>query len=264
MRHTIILLPIAIALAGCSGPEPSKAPESADRDGFWQLELKNPPAENPATIPTARSDEPRWMRRHQRFVDQASRDDVDLLFIGDSITEQWFGPGLGIWRKRFVPLNAANFGMSADRTEHVLWRLENGILDRIDPKVVVLMIGTNNLKAGPVRMSPEQTALGVVAVVNLLLEKLPDARILVMEILPRQPEYDWIDGAIARTNALLATCPEELERVDVVQISQKFLDPAGRLDPKYYRTDKLHLSAEGYEIWADAIEPEIRKTLPGS
>src|SRR5438552_5987443 len=97
---------------------------------------------NSATTPAPR--DPGWVKRHEGFVKIAQKGDVDLLFLGDSITDGWRGGGKKVWEANFAPLKAANFGIGGDRTEHVLWRIQNGELEGIKPKLVVLMIGTNN------------------------------------------------------------------------------------------------------------------------
>src|SRR5687767_7836906 len=116
---------------------------------------------------TARSVE-RFHSMNDKFVARAKEGNVDVLFLGDSITEGWAGNGKELWKERYAKLNAANFGISGDRTQHVLWRLENGELDGIKPKVVMLMIGTNNIGSNP----PEQIAAGVKKIVEKLREKI--------------------------------------------------------------------------------------------
>src|ERR1043165_2202337 len=107
-------------------------------------------AKKPSTITPMQKDP----KRHEQFLAVAKKGDIDLLFLGDSITDGWRGGGKKVWETNFAPLKAANFGISGDRTEHVLWRIENGELEGIDPKVVILMIGTNNSNTN----SPEEIA----------------------------------------------------------------------------------------------------------
>src|SRR5919199_5547543 len=102
-----------------------------------------------ATTPVPRK-EPNWVKRHEGFVERARKGDVDVLFLGDSITHDWEGRGKEAWKERFEPLKAANFGIGGDRTQHVLWRITKGKeLEGIHPKVVTLMIGTNNMGGSP-------------------------------------------------------------------------------------------------------------------
>jgi beta-glucosidase len=252
----------AAALAGCGEQATGPRDDSTDA-GTGSIHVEGTSADNPAVVPTSRADNPRWVRWHEKQVAKAKRGGVRVMFLGDSIVEQWAVGGLGVWRETFRPIGGEIFGISADRTEHVLWRLEHGELEGISPEVVVLMIGTNNLKSGPVRMSPADTAAGVVAVVDLLRRKLPNAKLLVMSILPRQPEYDWIDAAIRETNDILRRL-NRLENVEFVDIAEAFRRPDGSLDPKYYRRDLLHLNRQGYQLWAEAVEPKIRRALAGS
>ncbi len=261
MHRRWLMILVAAALAGCG--EPNSGPgDGATDSGTRSIQVEGARPDNPAVVPTSRADNPRWVRWHQKQVAKAKRGGVRVMFLGDSIVEQWAVGGLGIWRKTFRPMGGEIFGISADRTEHVLWRLEHGELEGISPEVVVLMIGTNNLKSGPVRMSPSDTAAGVVAVVDLLRARLPDAKILVMSILPRQPKYDWIDAAIRKTNGLLQGL-DRLDNVEFVDLADAFRRADGSPDPKYYRQDLLHLSRQGYQLWADAVEPKIRRALAG-
>src|SRR5271169_5853760 len=97
-----------------------------------------------ALIPATRATPTNWLARHEGFVAEAKKGGVDILFMGDSITDNWRSKGKNVWDKVYAPRHAANFGIGGDRTQHVLWRIENGELDGINPKVTVLMIGTNN------------------------------------------------------------------------------------------------------------------------
>jgi hypothetical protein len=145
---------------------------------------------NTATVPVPRDE--KWVARHKGFVELAKAGNVDVLFLGDSITDGWRKGGLAIWEERFAPLKAVNFGIGGDRTQHVLWRIENGELDGISPKVVVLMIGTNNTGFEPDkttrRNTEAETAEGVRAIVEHLRTKLPSAKILLLAIFPRGEE----------------------------------------------------------------------------
>jgi beta-glucosidase len=219
----------------------------------------NPPKfETTADKPMARRDG-MWTYRHKTNVARAKQGGIDVLFVGDSITEMWNGPGRAVWEKEFAPLKAANFGISADQTQNVLYRLNDGELEGITPKVVVLMIGTNNLKSGPTRMTPENTAAGVRAIVELIKTKLPETRILLLGILPRQPDYDWIAEAIQRTNALLREMADG-RQVRFLDFGAKLLQPDGSLS-REIMPDLLHPSQAGYQVWADAIREPLREML---
>src|SRR5690349_15529055 len=163
-------------LAGCTSVRSSVDPALRDPD------------KNSAIRPAPR--EPGWMRRHDGFVEIAKKGGVDVLFLGDSITDFWRRDqtekqvgGKKVWDREFAPLRAANFGISGDRTQHVLWRLQNGELEGISPKAIVLMIGTNNTgferdNTTP-RNTPAETVAGVTAIVKTLRTKLPQSKILL-------------------------------------------------------------------------------------
>jgi lysophospholipase L1-like esterase len=195
-------------------------------------------------------------RRHEALRERARKGGVDVLFLGDSITQGWEGNGKEVWRKRFEPLRAANFGIGGDRTEHVLWRLTGGReLEGLRPRVVVLMIGTNNMRVN----SAEEIAGGVTAVVRELNKQLPEAKVLLLGIFPRGAEaHDMFRDKIKEVNKRLAKL--EGRRVRFLDVGDKFLDKEGNL-PKEVMPDALHLSAKGYAIWADAIEPALTEML---
>ena len=243
----------ALLLLGCAGRGTANGPDEpvAARPAETVVDHRRD-----ATTPMPRRDTA-YQVRHQRFVQRAAEGGVDLLFIGDSLVEGWNGAGRPVWDDEYAPLRAANFGIPADMTQFVLWRLADGELEGISPKAVVLMIGTNNLKSGPTRMPPHAAAAGAEAVVNLLREELPRARILLLGILPRQPEYDWMPQAVRETNALLARIADG-GSVRFINFSDRYLRPDGAVNPDLYRGDLLHLSEAGYRLWADAIRDEVR------
>lgn len=204
-----------------------------------------------------------WVKRHEGFVEIAKAGGVEVLFLGDSITDGWRRVGKALWDEHFAPLRAANFGISGDRTQHVLWRMENGELDGIAPKVVVVMIGTNNTgferdKVTP-RNSVSDTAEGVTAVVKGLRTKLPEAKILLLAIFPRgekdspqRMQVDEINRAITRL--------DDGKFVRFLDINAKFLWPDGML-PRDFMPDLLHPNEVGYAIWAAAIKQPLAELL---
>lgn len=226
-------------------------------------------AANTATTPAPR--DPNWVKRHEGFVAQAKEGGVDVLFLGDSITDFWRRDqtekqvgGKKVWEANFAGLKAANFGISGDRTQHVLWRLENGELDGIKPKLVVLMIGTNNTgfendKVTP-RNTPAETVEGVAAIVKKLRTTLPAAKILLLAIFPRAEKPDHPQrvqvNEINREIAKLA----DGKTVRFLDINAKFLTPDGTLT-KEIMPDFLHPGEKGYEIWAAAIKGPIAEML---
>jgi lysophospholipase L1-like esterase len=123
-----------------------------------------------ACVPATRENPANWMSRHEKFVAQAKRGGIDILFMGDSITDNWRSKGSNVWNEYYTPRNAANFGIGGDRTQHVLWRIENGELDNIHPKVTVLMIGTNNSKSD----SANDIARAISMIIDEIHSKIPD------------------------------------------------------------------------------------------
>lgn len=225
--------------------------------------------------PTARSSiEPlprdsAWVTRHEGFVETARKGGINVLFLGDSITDFWRQPdrGFPVWEKNFAALGAANFGISGDRTQHVLWRMQNGELDGLHPRAVVLMIGTNNTglerdKLTP-RNSPEEVVAGVTAIVNGLRSRLPDTRILLLGIFPRGATPDdpqrlqilAINREIARLH--------NGSSIHFLDIGSRFLQSDGTLS-KDVMPDFLHPGPRGYEIWADAIREPLAALLTGN
>lgn len=203
-----------------------------------------------------------WMKRHEKFNEIAKEGRVDVLFIGDSITQGWEGAGKKAWEEYIAPHDAANFGISGDRTEHVLWRLENGNLEgRIRPKVVVLMIGTNN--TGHNLTPPADIALGVKAIVEKLNTRFPEARVVVLGIFPRGEKPDDPKRVNnAKANDLIAKLADGKKIIYTDEIGQAFLKPDGTLG-KDIMPDLLHLSPAGYEIWGKLMKEKLPEWLRG-
>ncbi len=207
---------------------------------------------NPATTPLNRDND-----RHKKFLAIAKKGGVEVLFLGDSITHGWEGQKK-IWKKYFEPLKAANFGIGGDQTGHVLWRItEGGELEGITPKVAVLMIGTNN--SG--NQSAMQIAEGITLIVKTIKEKSPTTKVLVLGIFPRGPKAGTdIRKKLTDVNTIIAKLDDGGKTVKYLDIGSKFLQDDGSLS-KDIMPDFLHLSARGYEIWAEAITPTLQDML---
>lgn len=223
---------------------------------------------NVATNPVPRDGG--WVKRHESFNEISKKGEATLVFLGDSITQGWEGKGKAAWEKNYANRHAANFGIGGDRTEHVLWRLDNGNFDGLKPKLVVLMIGTNNtghvgreqkeLNGAVYQCSAEQTAEGVKAILGRLEKKVPDAKVLLLGIFPRgETPADAMRQQNEKTNAILATFADG-KRVQYLDIGKTFLQPDGNLT-REVMPDLLHLSEKGYDMWAAAIEPKIKELL---
>ncbi len=193
-----------------------------------------------------------WQAKVRSHVDHAARGGVDLLLVGDSITEGW--GGTEAWRRVFGGYASANFGIGGDATQNLLWRLENGGIGALRPKLVVLLIGVNNL--GREQHSPEETARGIRAVLACLRQGFPGAKVLLYGIFPADAAPDSpFRRAIEETNRLLATLHDGTN-VFFENIGARFLEADGRLSPEV-SPDSLHLSEEGYRRWAEAMAPRV-------
>ncbi len=211
-------------------------------------------ADNPATKLLDRDNQ-----RHKQFVERAKKGDVDVLFLGDSITQGWEGKdATPIWKKNFDPLKAANFGIGGDQTGHVLWRLTEGKeLEGIQPKVAVIMIGTNNTRLH----TAEQIAGGIEAIVKEINKQRPETKILLLGVFPRSGKAtDPIRAKIKEINKTIAKL-DDGKRVVFLDIGDKFLEPDGTITREVMMPDNLHLLGKGYQIWADAITPTLEKML---
>jgi lysophospholipase L1-like esterase len=204
---------------------------------------------NPATTPTPRPDQIYW---HKTFTAQAKKGGIDLLFLGDSITQGWGTDGKAVWDKYYAPLKAANFGIGSERVEHLLWRVQNGNLDGIQPKVVVLLIGTNNIK----RDTAPQVAEGVKAVIGEIRSRSPQTKILLLALFPRaETPTEWQRVKVAEINTHLAPLHDG-RQVFFLDVGRAFLKPDGKLS-KGIMHDFLHLTPTGYQIWADAMKDKL-------
>jgi lysophospholipase L1-like esterase len=210
------------------------------------------PDKNSAVVPAAKD-----VNRHEGFLEIAKKGNVDVLFLGDSITDGWRGSGKQVWEKNYTPLKAANFGIGGDRTQHVLWRLQHGELEGINPKVAVLMIGTNNLGGN----TAEQIAEGVKTIVEEIHKQKPETKVLLLGIFPRSASAkDSARTKIKEINEMISKLDDGGKHVKYLDIGDKFLDGEGNLS-KDIMPDYLHPNAKGYEIWAEAIDPTLKQML---
>lgn len=210
---------------------------------------------NLAVIPVPR--EGNWVKRHESFNERAKQGDVDLIFLGDSITQGWEGTGKEVWEKFYGKRKAANMGIGGDRTQHVLWRLENGNVEGLTPKAVVLMIGTNNSNGSD--FTAEEIAEGVGAIVKKLNEKLPKTKVLVLGIFPRGEKAAPHREKIAKVNEIISKLADKKTN-HYLDIGKKFLDDDGNLS-REIMPDLLHLNPKSYAIWAEAIEEKLAELL---
>jgi len=215
-------------------------------------------AKNSATTPTDKLNRGWWKKRHNQKVAQAKTIECDLLFIGDSITHGWEQSGKQVWATYYSKRKPFNIGFSADRTEHVLWRFDNGELANLQPKVAVIMIGTNN--TGQKMQKAEETAAGVQAIITKLHQHSPKTQVLLLAIFPRgATPNDKMRKLNDQINMIIKTY-DDGKTVHYLDIASVFLDKDGNL-PKSIMPDRLHPKAHGYKLWADAIEPTLKKLL---
>lgn len=201
---------------------------------------------------------PGFAAAHEKFVAQAKEGKARLVFLGDSITAGW-GRQEPIWTEAFGKYDPVNFGIGGDRTQHVLWRIENGELEGIKPQAVVLMIGTNNAGAD----SAEDIARGITAIVDTIKAKQPQAKILLLAVFPRGEKPDGKPGIahekLKQVNASIAKL-DDGKIVHYLDIGGEFPLVDGKLSAETM-PDFLHLSPAGYQIWADAIEDKLAELM---
>jgi lysophospholipase L1-like esterase len=218
------------------------------------------PPPNTATIPSLA---PMFEKKHEGNLEVAKQGDVDILLMGDSITDFWRNTegnfaGKPVLDKYFGNFKVANFGIAGDTTQGVLYRLQHGEGEGFSPKAVMLMIGTNNTG----RNSAAEIAEGVGAVVLELQKDFPKARILLLAVFPRGAANDPVRATIDQINAIIARLHDG-DRVTYLDIGPKFLDAAGNI-PKDVMSDGLHPTTKGYEIWAEAVKEPLAKLVEGS
>jgi beta-glucosidase len=201
----------------------------------------------------------KWRDFHEGDLARGKEGPIEVLFLGDSITEAWEKNGARVWEEFLAPLGAANFGIGGDTTQNVLWRItEGGALDQVRPKVVVLLIGTNNI--GLLGDEPPAVVRGIDAIVRTLRKTLPDARILLLDLFPRGVPGDSYRREVEETNRLLPAVGKDDPMVRHFRIWDEFTDGKGNLPPGLM-PDKHHLSEDGYRIWAKAVTPVLRELL---
>ena len=216
-----------------------------------------PPRPNTAIIPQLNRG---FLRQHTNNVEAARKGDIDLLFMGDSITDWWRNSGRGtgtngaipyggkaVFEKYFGAMKVANFGIAGDTTQGVLFRLRDGEGEGYKPKAIMLMIGTNNTGGN----SPPEIAMGVADVVFELRKDFPDAKILLLAIFPRDRANSSVRAKITEINKIIAALHDN-RHVFFMDIGPKFLAEDGSI-PRDIMSDGLHPTNKGYEIWAEAV-----------
>jgi lysophospholipase L1-like esterase len=265
MRRASVYLIAALLLllSSTSLLAQAQAPAGAAAPGGPPVGAGQRGAPVPANVPfhNERND-----TRHQTFVDIAKKGNIDLLFVGDSITDWFYWPLRGgeatggkVWEANFAPLKPANFAIAGDTTQGVLWRMQNGELEGFKAKLIVLMLGTNNTASNPVGQIIDGDRL----IVEEFKKQQPQAKILVLAVFPRNnaraPEQTPVMNAtIKAINTGLALFADG-KQVFYMDIGDKFL--VNGVVPTDVMADGLHPTAKGYQIWADAILPTVKKLM---
>jgi lysophospholipase L1-like esterase len=221
-----------------------------------------------AVLPAPRFNKKGWLKRHEEILRDIKQGDPELIFVGDSITDRWAHAGKSVWDRYYKPLEAVNMGVGGDGTQHVLWRLQSGELNGINPKLAVVMIGTNNSNGDD--FTAEQIANGMIAVVSELRAQLPKTKILLLSIfprgtyaqrkeLPKPAEYSSQRAKNERASEIAAGLADG-ETVFYLNINDHLVDRDNRVSPEIF-PDLVHPNAKGYEIWAEALAPMLHKIL---
>jgi lysophospholipase L1-like esterase len=252
-----LLLLIVPALAGLTSLAPAQSAAPAPQAATA------PAVTVDASAPSPKRGNARFYELHASFL-KRGKEPMGVLFLGDSITEGW-GKAPDVWKEHYEKYQPANFGIGGDRTQHVIWRIEDGELDGIKPKVVVLMIGTNNSSDN----TGAQIAAADTKIVRLIREKIPGTKVLLLAVFPRGPRKDKAgividDGvkrmaAIREVNAELAKL-DDGKNVRFLDINAGFLGADGKI-PDAIMPDQLHPNAAGYKIWAEAMQPLLDEMM---
>jgi lysophospholipase L1-like esterase len=218
------------------------------------------PMPTPSDVPASRTDL-NSLIAHQQLVQKAAKGGIDVYFEGDSITRRWgtsdaaWKPMLENWTANFFGWNAGNFGWGADSTQNILWRLKNGELDGVNPKVIVLLAGTNNVGAGE---SADAVTRGIEAIVKTCRQKAPNATIILTAIFPRNDNLAFLP-TIEAVNEKLSKFADG-KRVRFLNVNAELADPSGKLIDGM-TIDGLHPSPKGYQVWADGLKPILTELL---
>jgi lysophospholipase L1-like esterase len=223
-------------------------------------------AQAPADQPISRTDQ-NSLTAHQQMLEKKTKGRIDIYFEGDSITRRWgatdYPELLANWKENFFGWNAADFGWGADTIQNILWRLNNGELDGVNPKVVVLLAGTNNVgrtvPQGGDDARVEDITKGLKAVVDTMRAKAPNATLIITAIFPRNDNIA-VMPTINKINANIAKFADG-KKVRYLNVNNQLADKDGKLFPGMMNSDGLHPAIKGYQVWADALKPLFTELL---
>ena len=249
LRHVCLLS--IVTIAATTGPIFAQTPAP-------------PAAHGPADRPAPRTDQ-NSMTAHAQLLEKARSGRIDVYFVGDSIARRWgatdYPELLANWRQNFFGWNAGDFGWGADRTENILWRLDNGELDGVNPRVIVILAGTNNIGSQPGGAGKvADITRGLTAILERCRQRAPRATIVLTAIFPRNDNMD-VMPEIDQVNANLSRLANGRD-VRYLNVNDKLADRDGRLFPGMMNDrDKLHPTISGYQVWADALKPILTELL---
>jgi len=249
----LVIFSISVILAACCVA--SNLQKSKGR----QRPVENPCAivdhEHTAVIPMPREHDS-WMERHNLILDRNKLGDVELVFIGNSLTQRWEKQGVKVWNEYYAKRKAVNLGFDGDGTQNVLWRLDHGEIDGISPKLVVVMIGSNHVNGYTIK----EISDGIKAVCCRIRTKLSKAKILLVSILPRGDASAAAAYRLSKTNEESSKIADN-RMIFYLNISEKFLDENGNVSSDLTTIDGVHLSGNGYQRLAEEMEPIISKIM---
>ena len=244
---TLFILSSGITLWGQKSVQPGQ-----DRKKQSLTQQKSP------TITPAPSKLKKFMpSRHNQKLEEAKSGDFDLVMIGDSITHSW--DAQKDFKKIFQNIRVLNLGFAGDRTQNVLWRIQNGALENVSPKVVTMMIGTNHLHNVRKNHQPDETAdivLGIQEVIKEIQKRLPDSKIILFSVFPRKDPTEY--GRVKALNKQLPSVADN-RQIFHEDINEVFLNQSDQISKNLYSRDGLHLNDQGYAAWGKALLPILKK-----
>jgi lysophospholipase L1-like esterase len=216
----------------------------------------------PADQPAPRTDKNSQLA-HEQLLEKAKKGGIDIYFEGDSITRRWgatdYPQFLANWKTNFFGWNAGDFGWGADLIENMLWRLENGELDGVNPKIIVILAGVNNVGTFPGGDEKvENISRGIKALVKACQEKAPNAVIILTGIFPRNDNMAVVPE-INKINENIAAMAEG-KKIRYLNVNDKLADKDGKQFPGMF-VDRLHPTVKGYQVWADGLKPMFTEIL---
>lgn len=257
MKIQSLAVALLAGLAACATTEAPASESALASASSAAPEPVTAPAANTAIVPAPRTDPGILERQAECLRRVRETERANVIFLGDSITQGWEGGGSEHWARAFAPLGALNLGVSGDRTENVLWRLEQAPLGKLRPQAIVLLIGTNNLGHGT--HTGEQTLAGIQRVIATVRAQAPEARLFVLEVFPRGERFNAMRGELAQLNQALRAQQAALG-CETLALGDRWVQPDGSIRTSDM-PDHLHLSPSAYGQWADALEPVLRAAM---